>query len=75
MWSWPSYFNGLKGGFTLWGGKCLVASAKHNGSEIIIVLLGSTPDDVFADARKLFKWHETKLQTGYGDAPVRVITE
>lgn len=75
VWSWPSYFNGLKGGFTLWGGKCLVASAKHNGSEIIIVLLGSTPDDVFADARKLFKWHETKLQTGYGDAPVRVITE
>lgn len=75
VWSRPAYFNGLKGGFTLWGGKCLVASAKHNGSEIIIVLLGSTPDDVFNDARRLFKWHQTKLRTGYGDAPVRVFTE
>jgi len=75
VWTRPAYFNGLKSGFTLWGGKCLVASAKHNGSEIIIVLLASRPDEVFNDARRLFKWHQKKLRSGYGDAPVRVFTE
>ena len=62
LWNWPPYFNGLKGGFTFSGGKCLVASAKHNGSEIIIVLLGSTPDRVFRDAKRLFEWHHKQLK-------------
>lgn len=75
VWNRPAHFNGLKGGFTLWGGKCLVASAKHNGSQIIIVLLGSTQSEIFNDARRLFRWHQAKLRTGYGDTPVRVITE
>jgi D-alanyl-D-alanine carboxypeptidase (penicillin-binding protein 5/6) len=67
VWTRPAYFNGLKSGFTLWGRKCLVASAKHSGSEIIIVLLASTPGDVFNDARRLFKWHQNMLRTGYSD--------
>ncbi len=61
LWNWPPYFNGLKGGFTFWGGKCLIASAKHNGSEIIIVLLGSTPERIFVDAKRLFHWHHGRL--------------
>jgi D-alanyl-D-alanine carboxypeptidase (penicillin-binding protein 5/6) len=63
IWSDRPYFNGLKGGFTDRGGKCLIASAKHNGTEIIIVLLGSTPSEVFRDARKLFKWHQRQLKS------------
>ena len=62
LWNWPPYFNGLKGGFTFCGGKCLVASAKHNGSEIIIVLLGSTAKRVFHDAKHLFQWHHDQLK-------------
>ena len=60
LWNWPPYFNGLKGGFTFSGGKCLVASAKHNGNEIIIVLLGSTPDRIFSDAKRLFHWQQER---------------
>jgi len=67
LWNWPPYFNGLKGGFTFSGGKCLVASAKHNGSEIIIVLLGSTPERIFRDAKRLFQWHHENLKTSVGD--------
>jgi D-alanyl-D-alanine carboxypeptidase (penicillin-binding protein 5/6) len=66
LWNWPPYFNGLKGGFTHQGGKCLVASAKHNGSEIIIVLLGSTPDRIFRDAKTLFQWHRNHIENGVG---------
>ena len=61
LWNRPAYFNGLKSGFTIQGGKCLVASAKHNGSEILIVLLGSTQEEVFRDAKRLFSWHEKNL--------------
>jgi serine-type D-Ala-D-Ala carboxypeptidase (penicillin-binding protein 5/6) len=66
LWNWPPYFNGLKGGFTYAGGKCLVASAKHNGSEIIIVLLGSTQDRIFHDAKNLFHWHRAHIPNGVG---------
>jgi D-alanyl-D-alanine carboxypeptidase (penicillin-binding protein 5/6) len=66
LWNWPPYFNGLKGGFTYQGGKCLVASAKDHGSEIIIVLLGSTPDQIFRDAKNLFYWHRDRLKNGVG---------
>jgi len=63
LWNWPPYFNGLKGGFTFSGGKCLVASAKHNGSEIIIILLGSTPQKIFRDTKRLFLWHHDHLKS------------
>lgn len=56
LWHRPAYFNGLKSGFTLLGGKCLIASAKYEHREIIIVLLGSTQDAIFKDAKRLFRW-------------------
>lgn len=52
----PAYFNGLKSGFTIMGGKCLVATSKYEGVETIIVMLDSTPQDIFQDAEKLLKW-------------------
>ena len=70
LWNRPAYFNGLKSGFTIEGGKCLVASAKHNGREILIVLLGSTQEEVFRDAKRLFRWYEKQVKTNAtGDAP------
>lgn len=62
LWNRPAYFNGLKSGFTIQGGKCLVASAKHDGREILIVLLGSTQEEVFRDAKRLFRWHEKQVK-------------
>lgn len=63
LWNRPAYFNGLKSGFTIEGGKCLIASAKHDGREILIVLLGSTQDEVFRDAKRLFRWYEKQVKT------------
>jgi len=63
LWNRPAYFNGLKSGFTIEGGKCLVASAKHDGREILIVLLGSTQEEVFRDAKRLFRWYEKQVKT------------
>lgn len=60
LWHRPAYFNGLKSGFTLLSGKCLVASAKYDHREIIIVLLGSTQDEVFNDAKRLFRWQQER---------------
>lgn len=68
LWNRPAYFNGLKSGFTIEGGKCLVASAKHDDREILIVLLGSTQEEVFRDAKRLFRWYEKQAQAN-GDAP------
>jgi D-alanyl-D-alanine carboxypeptidase len=70
LWNRPAYFNGLKSGFTIEGGKCLVASAKHSGREILIVLLASTQEEVFRDAKRLFRWYEKQVKTNAtGDAP------
>jgi D-alanyl-D-alanine carboxypeptidase (penicillin-binding protein 5/6) len=60
LWHRPAYFNGLKSGFTLQGGKCLIASAKYDRRELIIVLLGSTQDEVFNDAKRLFRWQQKR---------------
>jgi len=69
LWNRPAYFNGLKSGFTIEGGKCLVASAKHDGREILIVLLSSTQEEVFRDAKRLFRWYEKQVKTNAtGDA-------
>jgi serine-type D-Ala-D-Ala carboxypeptidase (penicillin-binding protein 5/6) len=56
----PARFNGLKGGFTIQGGKCLVASAKDDGGEIIIVLLNGTRSGIFDDAERLHRWQRER---------------
>lgn len=66
LWDRGECFDGLKSGFTLQGGKCLVASARSHESRILIVLLGGTPEDVFPDARRLLRWHEKRFPDGPG---------
>lgn len=61
LWDREGCFDGLKSGFTLQGGKCLVASAQSNDRRILIILLGGTPEDVFPDARRLLRWHEKRF--------------
>lgn len=60
LWHQPAYFNGLKSGFTIQGGKCLIASAKYDRRELIIVLLGSTQEAIFSDAKRLFRWQQKR---------------
>lgn len=69
LWNRPAYFNGLKSGFTIEGGKCLIASAKHDGREILIVLLGSTQEEVFRDAKRLFRWYEKQVKAKAANNP------
>ena len=53
LWTYP-YATGVKTGTTLKAGKCLVASAKYDNRELILVLLNSP--DRFGDAQRLFDY-------------------
>lgn len=47
------YATGVKTGYTIAAGNCLVASAKKDGREVISVVLRSDPNNIFLDSRKL----------------------
>ncbi len=47
------YATGVKTGYTIAAGYCLVASAEKNGREVISVVLKSDPNYVYLDSRKL----------------------
>lgn len=50
-------YDGIKTGTTTPAGSCLVASGRHNGDHLIVVILGSTSNDGrYADSRNLFRW-------------------
>lgn len=54
-----SQVTGLKTGFTPDAGHCLVASAKHQGKELVSVVLhtgAQTPEASATETRKLFSW-------------------
>jgi D-alanyl-D-alanine carboxypeptidase (penicillin-binding protein 5/6) len=50
------YVNGLKTGYTIAAGRCLVASAYLGGRELILVQLGSRSSHIFKDAIRMFEW-------------------
>ena len=47
------YTTGIKTGYTIAAGYCLVASAKKDGREVISVVLKSDPNNVYLDSRIL----------------------
>jgi len=49
-------FTGMKTGYTVAAGRCLVASATINGRELILVQLGSQSKYIFDDAERLLRW-------------------
>ena len=56
-----AYANGIKTGDTAYAGRCLVASAQHDGVELLLVLFGDIEGDVpseyrFENAAKFFDW-------------------
>lgn len=48
--------NGMKTGYTVAAGRCLVASAKLGSREMILVQLGSKTQHIFNDAQRVFAW-------------------
>lgn len=49
-------FTGMKTGYTVAAGRCLVSSAHFGGREVIAVQLGSRTKDIFNDAERLMRW-------------------
>lgn len=49
------YATGIKTGYTIAAGSCLVSSAKKDGREVIAVVLKSDPNNVFLDSIKLLE--------------------
>jgi serine-type D-Ala-D-Ala carboxypeptidase (penicillin-binding protein 5/6) len=50
------YCDGLKTGYTMASGRCLVTSGSYNGRSAIIVQLGSRESYIWEDAGKLLVW-------------------
>lgn len=49
-------FNGMKTGYTIAAGRCLVASASSGGADVILVQLGSRTKFIFDDAETMLRW-------------------
>jgi len=50
-------YDGVKTGTTGAAGACLVASGRHEGDHLLVVVLGATSNDGrYVDARNLFRW-------------------
>jgi D-alanyl-D-alanine carboxypeptidase (penicillin-binding protein 5/6) len=50
------YCNGMKTGYTVAAGRCLIASGARPGRDIIVVVLGSTKANVWREASALLVW-------------------
>jgi len=50
------YCNGMKTGYTIASGYCLVCSGEKNGRERIVVVLGSSSSWVWKDSEVLLEW-------------------
>lgn len=49
-------FNGMKTGYTIAAGRCLVSSGHFNGRDVILVQLGSKTKYIFDDAERVMAW-------------------
>lgn len=48
--------NGMKTGYTVASGRCLISSASAGGRDVILVQLGTKTQYIFDDARALMSW-------------------
>lgn len=63
-----AYATGIKTGDTAYAGRCLVASAQHDGVELLLVLFGDMEGEVpseyrFENAAKFFDWGFARFAT------------
>ncbi len=60
--------NGMKTGYTVASGRCLVSSASAGGRDVILVQLGTKTQYIFDDARTLMTWGLRQLGVGLAEA-------
>lgn len=52
---------GLKTGYTIASGRCLVSTARIGGRDLLLVQLGSKESVIWADAERLMRWGRSQL--------------
>ena len=62
--------NGMKTGYTVASGRCLISSARANGRDVILVQLGTKTQYIFNDARTLMSWGLRQLGAPLAEAEV-----
>lgn len=60
--------NGMKTGYTVAAGRCLISSASSGGREVILVQLGTKTKYIWEDARLMMSWGLQRLRSGGGVA-------
>lgn len=60
--------NGMKTGYTVAAGRCLISSAASGGREVILVQLGTKTKYIWDDARLMMGWGLQRLRSGGGVA-------
>jgi D-alanyl-D-alanine carboxypeptidase (penicillin-binding protein 5/6) len=60
--------NGMKTGYTVASGRCLISSAASGGREVILVQLGTKTKYIWDDAREMMSWGLRRLRSGGGVA-------
>ena len=60
--------NGMKTGYTVASGRCLISSAASGGREVILVQLGTKTKYIWEDARIMMSWGLQRLRSGGGVA-------
>jgi D-alanyl-D-alanine carboxypeptidase (penicillin-binding protein 5/6) len=60
--------NGMKTGYTVASGRCLISSASSGGREVILVQLGTKTKYIWDDARLMMSWGLGKLKSRGGVA-------
>lgn len=48
--------NGMKTGYTNAAGRCLISSARANGRDVLVVVLGSTSAEIWRESALLLNW-------------------
>jgi D-alanyl-D-alanine carboxypeptidase (penicillin-binding protein 5/6) len=62
--------NGMKTGYTVASGRCLISSASAGGRDVILVQLGTKTQYIFNDARTLMSWGLRQLGANVAEAGV-----
>jgi D-alanyl-D-alanine carboxypeptidase (penicillin-binding protein 5/6) len=60
--------NGMKTGYTVASGRCLISSANSQGRHVILVQLGTKTQYIFDDARTLMSWGLRQLGASVAEA-------
>jgi len=65
--------NGMKTGYTVASGRCLISSAASGGREVILVQLGTKTKYIWEDARIMMSWGLRRQRSGSGVAMAAVL--